>query len=58
MKDDSNKGRLIFRPTESQLKRFNKIANCGSYRTQSEVLRRILDIGMDVLEKDKEEQGK
>jgi Arc/MetJ-type ribon-helix-helix transcriptional regulator len=44
--------RIIFRPTAEQVTRLDAIVNCGQYRTKSEVLRRILTIGLDKLEKE------
>jgi len=52
MTKDALAERIIFRPTAEQLTKLKAIVNCGQYRTRSEVLRRILTIGLDVLEKE------
>lgn len=50
--EHENNMRLIFRPTDEQTKRFNKIFKEGTdrYKTKSELLRDILNIGLDKLE--------
>lgn len=44
--------RISFRPTDEQIIELNNIVGCGQYRTRSEVLRRILTIGIDKLKKE------
>lgn len=44
-------GRISFRPTEKQVKRLDELMKSGRYKHQSELLRHILEIGMDGLEK-------
>jgi len=53
MNEEANT-RIVFRPTEEQYKRLNKIfTNSGRYKHMSELLRHILEIGLDDLEKHK-----
>ena len=42
--------RLIFRPTETQYKRFQRLLASGKYKHMSELIRHIMEIGMDELE--------
>jgi metal-responsive CopG/Arc/MetJ family transcriptional regulator len=44
--------RLIFRTTKEQTERVDKIADSDNYRTRSNVLRKILKIGIEKLEKE------
>ena len=46
---DENNMRIIFRPTQIQYDRVQKLMTTGRYRTQSELLRQILNIGLDKL---------
>lgn len=43
--------RLIFRPTDKQYKRLQKIFNKGYWKTLSECLRNCLEVGLNDLEK-------
>lgn len=55
MKDEEeNNMRIIFRPTQMQYDRVQKLMTSGNYKTQSELLRRILNIGLDKLELENE----
>ena len=49
---EENVFRFIFRPTTQQITRFNKLMSTGRFKHMSELLRRIMEIGMDDLEKD------
>jgi len=46
--------RIVFRPTETQYKRLQKIYADGTrkYKHLSEVIRHIMEIGLDELEKE------
>ena len=50
---EENNFRLVFRPTKPQLKRFNNLMSTGHFVTMSDLLRQILEIGLDELEKNK-----
>lgn len=48
---EENEKRIIFRPTEKQLKRIDTVfKKTGRYRTLSEMYRHIFEIGLDKLE--------
>lgn len=46
-----NNTRIIFRPTGMQYKRLGKMLASGHYKHMSELIRSILEIGLDALEK-------
>lgn len=49
--DEESNVRLVFRPTKEQYKRLhNLFLKAGQYKHMSELLRRILEIGLDNLE--------
>ena len=49
---EENNQRIIFRPTGQQHKRLNQLfSTSGRYKHMSELLRHILEIGLDELEK-------
>lgn len=45
-----NSERIIFRPAQAQIKRLHKLEQTGKYKTKSELIRRLLNVGLDVLE--------
>lgn len=51
MTENDNDTRLVFRATNTQYERLNKFfMKSGQYQHMSELLRRILEIGLDKLE--------
>ena len=51
MKDEQNDTRIVFRPTNEQYKRLsNLFLKSGRYKHLSELLRHLLEIGLDKLE--------
>jgi len=52
MTEEQINTRLIFRPTEGQYKRLNKVfSKSDRYKHMSELLRHIVEIGLNELEK-------
>ena len=47
---EENNLRIVFRPTMVQHKRLNALMGSGKYKHLSELIRHILEIGMDELE--------
>jgi Arc/MetJ-type ribon-helix-helix transcriptional regulator len=45
-----NSERIIFRPAPAQIKRLHKLEESGKYKTRSELIRRLLNVGLDILE--------
>ena len=43
--------RIVFRPTDVQYKRLMKLMALGKYKHLSELIRHIVEIGLDALEK-------
>ena len=54
---EENNMRFIFRPTQDQYDRVQKLMTSGKYKTQSELLRQILNIGLDKLEGEERKDG-
>jgi len=51
-KDDGNNMRLVFRPTTNQYTRLQKIYNQGRFKHLSELIRHILNLGLDKFEEE------
>jgi len=52
MDNNPNKERIIFRPTTTQIQRLKTLQETGRYQTKSELIRHLLNKGLDSLEKE------
>jgi len=52
MNDNPNRERIIFRPTTYQIQRLHQLTKTERYKTKSELIRHLLNKGLDALEKE------